>query len=373
MTTTPAAPVAAPPELLRTPRDGCFKVRSGSLGSYLAPADDPLANVEITKEQFSSFEMHEGFDKIPATLWSRWLLLCLDLAKSDTGTLEVSCRLLRHEDDPSRWRIIVPLQDVCAASVRVDTFDDSVDIETGERITSYPPEGWVPMGSSHSHNTMTLDRFSSTDDGAELGDPGVHILISHCSSTAKKLSWKQTDSIVAGKRRFYLPAGSLTEAVTALEPYHPDAREQVMHLRPRGFGAKEVRWSAKIGDRHYQGTTLCEGGPLYPDSLQSSWQDDPFFWSDEPMPPTSDRATLDDGPGEGLVSFYRSGKDEEWMASVNGIFTEIEDTLTTLICTGEEQEAVDVLDLLARLAEGDTSFLHPRSHAHPNYSSDWPA
>jgi hypothetical protein len=369
MTATPAAPPAAPPELLRTPRDGCFKVRSGSLGSYLAPTDDPLANAEITKEQFSSFEMHEGFGKIPAALWSRWLLLCLDLAKSDTGTLEVSCRLLRHQDDPNRWRIIVPLQDVCAASVRVDTFDDSVDIETGERLASYPPEGWVPMGSSHSHNTMALDRFSSTDDGAELGDPGVHILISHCSSTAKKLSWKQTDSIVAGRRRFYLPAGSLTEAtswLTALKPYHPDAKEQVMHLRPRGFGAAAATGAAR-------GTAKVGGSPRYfQDSLQSSWQDDPFFWSDEPMPPTSDRATLDDGPGEELVGLYRFGKDQEWCERVNGIFDEIGDTLTTLICTGEEQEAVDALDLLARLADGDTSFLHPRPHAHPNCSSDWP-
>jgi hypothetical protein len=160
MTAPPAAPVAAPPELLRTQRNGCYKVRAGSLGSYLAPADDPLANAEISEDQLNSFELRPDFAKIPAALWSRWLLLCLELAQCDAGTLEVSCRLLRHQDDASRWRILVPIQDVCAASVRVDTFDSSVDIETGELVPSYPPDGWIPMGSSHSHNTMTLDRFS---------------------------------------------------------------------------------------------------------------------------------------------------------------------------------------------------------------------
>ena len=139
-----------------------------------------------------------------------------------------------------------------------------------------------------------------------------------------------------------------------------------MHLRPRGFGAaaaKTVRWTAKVSSSPRS----------YRDPLQSSWQDDPFFWSDEPMPPTPDRATLDDGPGEELVGLYRFGNDEEWSERVNDMFAEIEATLTTLICTSEEQEAVDILDLLARLADGDTSFLHSQRHAHPNNSPNWPA
>jgi len=356
MTATSAAPVAAPPDLLRTPRDGCWKVRSGSLGSYLAPADDPLANAEINQDQMQSFELHEGFAKIPAALWSRWLLLCLELAQSDTGALEVSCRLLRHQDDPSRWRILVPLQDVCSASVRVDTFDGSIDIETGEYVASYPPEGWIPMGSSHSHNTMTLDRFSSTDDAAELGDPGIHILISHCSTAGKTYRWKQTDSVVAARRRFYLPQGSLTEGATTLEPYHPDAKEQVAHLRPRLAGMPAsthslVRWTAKAGD------------------FQGSWSEDPFSWSDTSLP--GDGASLARSPGDDAIAMFRADDNSEWMNAINDVFSDIEDTLSVLICSGEEQKAVDAINLLSRLAEGDTSFLS--HHADPNDSTHWPA
>jgi hypothetical protein len=335
MTTTP---VAAPTELLRTAQSGCWKIRSGSLGKYLASVKDPLANVEITREQLESFELSPDFIKIPAPLWSRWLRLCLELAQSDTGTLEVSCRLLRHQDDPSQWRIIVPLQDVCSASVRVDTFDDSVDIETGERIASYPPDGWIPMGSSHSHNTMTLDRFSSTDDSAELGDPGVHILISHCNEKNDIYTWTQTDSVVAGRRRFYLPKRSLTEDVTALEPYHQDARAQVMHLRPRALFSplsqsrpRSTNWGKDFDSRF----------------------EDPFYWNDSPSPAASAKASGNNrSAGEELLSLFRSDG-EQWNKQLNEMFAEIDDTVYTLIACGDEPLAVAVLDFLHSIAEGN--------------------
>jgi hypothetical protein len=357
MTAPPAAPVAAPPELLRTQRNGCYRVRAGSLGSYLAPADDPLANAEISEEQLNSFELRPDFAKIPAALWSRWLLLCLELAQCDAGTLEVSCRLLRHQDDASRWRILVPIQDVCAASVRVDTFDSSVDIETGELVPSYPPDGWIPMGSSHSHNTMTLDRFSGTDDAAELGDPGVHILISHCSGGGKAFRWKQTDSVVAARRRFYLPQGSLSEDVTALEAYHPEARKQVMHLRPRTLGlpgAAQVRWTAKTS------------APRQP------WDEDPFFWSDIGfLPPGSPGPAPVDGPGEDLIALFGDDGSDEWLEAINAVFAGVESTLAYLLCSDQEQEAIDAINLLSRFADGDISPLS--NHADSNDPTDRPA
>jgi hypothetical protein len=136
-------------EIIRTRKDGCFQVRSNTWGQFLSPVADPDATADLEKGALERFELHSDIHKIPAELWSRWVQLCFHFAHLKQGDLEVSCRLLRKEDDRSQWRILVPRQEVTGASVRIDSFDESIDIETGELIKTYPPEGWVPAGSSH--------------------------------------------------------------------------------------------------------------------------------------------------------------------------------------------------------------------------------
>ena len=139
------------PSVLRTTNDGTWEVYKGPWGSYLRPCSDPEANVVITKDHLKHFEIREDIHKIPAELWSRWVQLCFHFVGKVKNELEVSIRFLRSSSDPSQYRIVVPRQKVTMASVRADNFDDCIDIETGEEFTSYPPEGWIPVGSSHSH------------------------------------------------------------------------------------------------------------------------------------------------------------------------------------------------------------------------------
>lgn len=223
-------------EFIRTPRNGCFQVRTNAWGSFLSPIPDPDAHAELDDGALERFELNPDISKIPADLWSRWVQLCFHFAHLKQGDLEVSCRLLRKEDDRSQWRILVPQQEVSGASVRIDTFDASIDIETGELIETYPPAGWVPAGSSHSHNSMPLDKFSSIDDASELGCPGLHIVISHVS--VLKNTYVPTASVTANHRRFYLPnAADVIDLTPAGTTFHRDVLNVIEPERQRwGYG-----------------------------------------------------------------------------------------------------------------------------------------
>ena len=187
--------------VLRTRSEGCWSVQENSWGRFLSPANDPLADTVITSEQLEGFELKENTPRIPAILWNRWINLCFELTRRDKRNLEVSCRLLRNDADPSQYRIVVPEQKVTVVSVRVDSFDKAIDITTGEVISQWPPEGWSPCGSSHSHNTMD-SFFSGTDDQFELGDPGLHIVVGNIDITQGTYTLKA--SITANKRRFII-------------------------------------------------------------------------------------------------------------------------------------------------------------------------
>lgn len=139
------------PSILRTASDGCWEVYDGPWGKYLRPTFDPEANVEISEDHLKNFELKEDIHRIPAELWAKWVKLCFYYVDKVQSSVEVSMRILRSEADSSVYRFLVPRQKVSGASVRVDSFDEAIDIDTGEEITSYPPEGWVPVGSSHSH------------------------------------------------------------------------------------------------------------------------------------------------------------------------------------------------------------------------------
>jgi hypothetical protein len=197
------------PSILRTPKHGCFQFYKGGWGTYLRPIDDPEANVVITKDDLNKFDLKENVHKIPADLWQRWVQLCFHYVEKVASNLEVSVRILRSEEDPSKYKIVVPEQKVTAASVRADNFDIAVDIETGEPIESYPPAGWIPVGSSHSHNTMN-SFFSGTDDKYELSDPGIHLVIGSVNKQTRK--YTIAASVVAGGRRFIVNYNDLIDA-----------------------------------------------------------------------------------------------------------------------------------------------------------------
>lgn len=275
-------------DLIRTKRDGCFDLRSTVWGAFLSPTDDPLSNAELEPGALESFELHEGIAPIPADIWSRWVKLCFHYAKESQSNTEVSCRLLRHEDDKSQWRLLIPNQAVSGGSVRISSFDFAVDIVSGEVIEQYPPAGWVPCGSSHSHNTMTLDRFSATDDEYELGDPGLHIVISHIDHA--KNTYVPTASVTANKRRFYLPKAA---AVIDLAPtdftYHPKVLDVVqlaglqplLGAWPSAMAAAANRTAASRGRQGKQ---------------PALFTDDAFWFDDMPMRQTTGRYLGGSGP-----------------------------------------------------------------------------
>lgn len=221
--------------VLRTRTDGCWEVKTNSWGSFLQPTPDPDATAVITKEQYEGFELLPNTPRIPASLWSRWVNLCIEMMRRGTGDLEVSCRLLRNIEDPSIYRIVVPVQKVTGVAVRVDTFDKSVDIETGEVITQWPPEGWRPCGSSHSHNSMAAF-FSGTDDKYELGDPGLHIVVGTIDPNDGTYTLKA--SVTANKRRFDVDPDDVVDLSTSDTTYHPsvvDVIQLPLGRAPRAF------------------------------------------------------------------------------------------------------------------------------------------
>ena len=229
-----------PTTLLRTARNGCFQLRSNTWGSFLAPCPDPDANVQVTKEQLDGFELHDNIQRLPAPLWQAWVQLCLHLTERDRRNLEVSCRLLRREDDPSQWRIAIPIQEVCTASVRVETFDSAVDLITGEAIEHWPPDGWLPCGSSHSHNSMAAF-FSGTDDNYEIGDPGLHIVVGTLDPIKRQYTLKA--SITANNRRYIVDHNAVVDTTPVQDStYHPDVLNAISMALPTA-GRIPVRFS----------------------------------------------------------------------------------------------------------------------------------
>lgn len=227
-------------ELLRTSRDGCWSLKENTWGRFLAPCADPDANVVITKEQLEGFELKENTPKIPAQLWNRWIQLCIELMKRGTGDLEVSCRLLRREDDPGWYRILVPVQKVTGTSVRVDTFDKAIDIQTGEVVSQWPPEGWRPCGSSHSHNSMDAF-FSGTDDQFELGDPGLHIVVGKIKPDTGAYVLKA--SVTANFRRFDIDADQVIDFDPNVDVTYDPACLDVISLPTPTTSVARTSWT----------------------------------------------------------------------------------------------------------------------------------
>ena len=219
--------------ILRTQRDGCWTLQTNQWGTFLAPTVDPDADTVITQEQLEGFELQPDTPRIPAPLWKRWVDLCIELCRRGTGDLEVSCRLVRNIEDPTQYRIYIPVQKVTGISVRVESFDKAVDIETGELVEQWPPEGWRPCGSSHSHNTMAAF-FSGTDDKYELGDPGLHIVVGKIDVNTGQ--YDLCASITANRRRFLIdPADVVDYETTADTTYSHNCLDVITLPERRTF------------------------------------------------------------------------------------------------------------------------------------------
>ena len=275
------------PSILRTTDNGCWEVYDGTWGSYLRPAFDPDANAVITDEHLKHFKLNENIYRIPSELWAKWIKLCFHYVDKVQACVEVSVRILRSVEDPSVYRFLVPRQKVSGASVRVDSFDEAIDLDTGEEITQYPPEGWIPVGSSHSHNTMQAF-FSGTDDKYELGDPGIHIVVG--SVNTKEMKYTIAASVVGSGRRFMVEYDKLIDATPSPgEEFHPKVIDYVDYTSPvttyatkGGFSQYPTQWSKKE----------TKSSKTDWDNLANwGWGDDdycdPFHWSSTSNPNTS--------------------------------------------------------------------------------------
>jgi hypothetical protein len=272
------------PSILRTAESGCWEVYNGTWGSYLRSAFDPDANAVITEDHLKHFELNENIHRIPAELWSKWIKLCFHYVDKVEACVEVSMRILRSQEDPSIYRLLVPKQKVCGASVRVDSFDEAIDLDTGEEITSYPPEGWVPVGSSHSHNTMQAF-FSGVDDKYELGDPGIHIVVG--SINTKDMKYTIAASVVGSGRRFDVPFDKIIDATPISGvTFHPKVLDYVDYTSPVST------YSIKGGFSKYPTSWIKKVSSAKTSPTKTNWENldnwgwngsddycDPFYWN----------------------------------------------------------------------------------------------
>lgn len=283
------------PNILRTRRDGVWEVYNGVWGSYIRPADDPDANVVIDEENLKKFELKEDIHRIPAELWAKWVKLCFHFVDKVSSSVEVSIRILRNQDDPSQYRFLVPKQQVSGASVRVENFDTAVDISTGEEITQYPPDGWIPVGSSHSHNTMQAF-FSGVDDKYELDDPGIHLVIG--SIDIKNMKYAIAASVVGSHRRFIVEYDKLVDA-TPVD--NAEFHEKVLEYVDTNPPKVKVFTSAPIHNTPTKWTKKVSKEDAWNDPNTWGWDhdmneyNDPFYWqSDSYWQNGTDKSTSND-------------------------------------------------------------------------------
>lgn len=270
--------------ILRTAFDGTYNYHKSPWGYYLRKCRDPEANIEITPEMLKSFEIDPAAHKITSDIWTAWILLCFYYVDKVPSEMEVEVRFLRSMENPAQFMAIVPKQAVTAASVRAPNFDECCNLLTGEEYTYYPPDGYIPMGSSHSHNTMQAF-FSATDDGSELTDPGIHLTVGEINSQNR--TYKIAASVVGDKRRFvvnfeHLIDSTFQDGIT----FHENVLKYVDYTTPTR--TNYTRWSQKYlpPSKTHKKTTFDnteEFRDWYYGHMSSNNRDDyedPFYWND---------------------------------------------------------------------------------------------
>lgn len=66
--------VTNPDNVIRTDKGVYEFVQSRAWGTILVPVQDP-SNIKVTYEEINGINLHEGFPKVPAHLWARWIQL----------------------------------------------------------------------------------------------------------------------------------------------------------------------------------------------------------------------------------------------------------------------------------------------------------
>jgi hypothetical protein len=211
--------------ILRTEFDGTYEIAECHWGRYLRQCRDPLATDVIKEENLNHFEVNPEAHKIPSDIWSAWIMLCFHYVDKVPQRMEVLVRFLRSESDPSQFMAIIPKQTVAHAAADSRDFSESCNLLTGERYTSYPPEGYIPVGSSHSHNTMGAG-WSSHDNNSEIPDPGIHLTIG--SINTKTREYRIAASVTANLRRFVVDFNHLIDAeIQTGTTFHENVLEYV--------------------------------------------------------------------------------------------------------------------------------------------------
>lgn len=166
-------------DILRTQK-GCRVVAtSPAWGHILGETEDPEI-LTLPPEVLDALRLRENFPKVPAELWSTIIDFYRFMMNPKRNPLqsctEVAVVFLRGQEDDTKWRVVVPTQEVSGASCRIDYGKAATDLLTGEDLPEIAANGWHMAGTSHSHHRMGAF-FSSTDDASELTQPGLHIVV----------------------------------------------------------------------------------------------------------------------------------------------------------------------------------------------------
>jgi hypothetical protein len=287
--------------------DGCYKTKENYWGKLLLQADDPLGYESLKNDEFSNLVLRPGLPRIPSNLWGAWTALCFHFVENSIrSNLEVSVRILQNEADETQFKIIVPRQEVTAASVRIKDFEDAVDLLTGEPIVSYPIPGWRSFGSSHSHNTMQAFA-SAVDDKYELGDPGFHVIVGGIDTKKKK--YHLFASVTSGKVRYKIPHDSLIDITPDHTKFHPDVLNYITVETFKPYVPGSVTWSGGA-NRDYnkswqnqQGKWVRDQSNKIAKTRYSPWDNkdhdmiddycDPFYWESDGRWNTEMTANID--------------------------------------------------------------------------------
>lgn len=190
--------------------DGVYKRIESPWGSYYSKVPDPKGQPK--PKELDNFHLHPNYAKLPAELLQAIITLFRHYLKDNHSvknknkqsfneadeTTEVQVCLLRKEDNPDIWKVVVPKQIVGAVTVDA-VLNESCDILTGEEYTVFPPTGYIHAGSVHSHHSMACF-WSSRDDRGELGVPGKHCTVGYLTQSTFGICC----SIVLNKKRYVL-------------------------------------------------------------------------------------------------------------------------------------------------------------------------
>ena len=177
-------------------KDGCYRLQDSAYwGKYYVKVKDPKGS--DAPDTLEYLWLKPDFPKMPFELLQGIITFFRKYAVDQgvTGN-EVQVCLLRSETDPSKWKVVVPRQVVSGGTVDAE-LNHNCDLFTGEKYTSFPPEGWCHAGSIHSHVQMPAF-WSVRDDKGELGVPGMHCTIGKISETKFDI----VASVVVNKRRY---------------------------------------------------------------------------------------------------------------------------------------------------------------------------